>query len=83
MRFSDGLVITAARAPYQDLAGSRVEAINGRPIGEVLALVEPLAPRDNPSNLLAYGPITSGHKAGGRRRTASRPHRSRQIARKR
>jgi hypothetical protein len=56
-RFSDGLVITAARAPHGDLVGSRVEAINGRPIADVLALVEPLAPRDNPSNLLAYGPI--------------------------
>jgi hypothetical protein len=56
-RFSDGLVITAARAPNADLVGSRVEAINGRPIAEVLALVDPLAPRDNPSNLLAYGPI--------------------------
>ena len=56
-RFSDGLVVTAARAPNADLVGSRVEAINGRPIAEVLALVEPLAPRDNPSNLLAYGPI--------------------------
>ncbi len=56
-RFSDGLVITAARAPYQDLVGSRVEAIDGRPIDDVLALVEPLAPRDNPSNLLAYGPL--------------------------
>ncbi|HEX2754072.1 MAG TPA: hypothetical protein VHM48_01340 [Candidatus Limnocylindrales bacterium] len=56
-RFSDGLVITAARAPYEDLVGSRVEAVNGRPIADVLALVEPLAPRDNPSNLLAYGPI--------------------------
>ena len=56
-RFSDGLVITAARAPHADLVGSRVEAINGRPIAAVLALVEPLAPRDNPSNLLAYGPI--------------------------
>lgn len=56
-RFSDGLVITAARAPYEDLAGSRVTAINGHPIDEVLRLVEPLAPRDNPSNLLAYGPL--------------------------
>lgn len=56
-RFSDGLVITAARAPYAGLVGARVEAINGRPIGDVLALVEPLAPRDNPSNLLAYGPL--------------------------
>jgi hypothetical protein len=56
-QFSDGLVITAARAPYADLVGSRVEAIDGHPIADVLALVEPLAPRDNPSNLLAYGPL--------------------------
>ncbi len=56
-RFSDGLVITAARAPSEDLVGSRVVAIGGKPIAEVLRLVEPLAPRDNPSNLLAYGPL--------------------------
>ena len=56
-RFSDGLVITAARAPYERLVGARVEAVGGRPIADVLALVEPLAPRDNPSNLLAYGPL--------------------------
>lgn len=54
-RFSDGLVITAAKTPYEDLVGSRVTAINGHPIDDVLALVEPLAPRDNPSNLRAYG----------------------------
>ncbi len=56
-RFPEGLVITAARAPYEDLVGSRVTAINGHSIEDVLALVEPLAPRDNPSNLLAYGPL--------------------------
>jgi hypothetical protein len=56
-RFSDGLVITTARAPYEDLVGSRVTAIGGHPIDDVLRLVEPLAPRDNPSNLLAYGPL--------------------------
>jgi len=57
-RFSDGLVITAT-GPGADatLVGATVTAINGRPIAEVLALVEPLAPRDNPSNLLAYGPL--------------------------
>jgi hypothetical protein len=54
-QFTDGLVITAARPPYEDLVGSRVEAIAGRPIDEVLELVEPLAPRDNPSNLQAFG----------------------------
>ena len=53
--FSDGLVITAARPPYEDLVGSRVEAIAERPIDEVRELVEPLAPRDNPSNLKAFG----------------------------
>ena len=56
-QFSDGLVITAARAPYGDLVGSRIEAIGGRPIADVLGLVQPLSPRDNPSNLLAYGPL--------------------------
>jgi C-terminal processing protease CtpA/Prc len=34
-----------------------VTAIAGKPIADVMALVEPLAPRDNPSNLLAYGPL--------------------------
>ena len=56
-QFSDGLVITAARPPYEDLVGTRIEAIDGRPIADVLELVEPLAPRDNPSNLLAYAPL--------------------------
>jgi hypothetical protein len=56
-RFPEGLVITAARAPYADLVGSRLVAIDGHPIDRVLALVEPLAPRDSPSNLLAYGPL--------------------------
>jgi hypothetical protein len=56
-RFPEGVVITAARPPYEDLVGARVEAIGGRPIDEVLALVEPLAPRDNPSNLLAFSTL--------------------------
>ena len=56
-RFSDGLVITAARTPYEDLVGSRVVAIGGHRIEEVLPLVEPLTPRDNPSNLLAYSTL--------------------------
>ena len=59
-RFTDGLVITAARAPYEDLVGSRVTAIGGRPIDEVLRLVEPLSPRDNDSSLLAFAPRYAG-----------------------
>jgi hypothetical protein len=56
-QFSDGLVITDARAPYADLVGSRIVTVAGRPIADVLALVEPLAPRDNPSTLLGYVPL--------------------------
>ena len=59
-RFSDGLVITAARAPYEDLVGSRVTAIGGRPIDDVIRLAEPLSPRDNPSTLLAFAPRYAG-----------------------
>ncbi len=57
-RFPEGLVITAV-GPGVDrtLVGQRVTAIGGHPIDEVLALTDPLAPRDNPSNLLAYGPL--------------------------
>ena len=56
-QFRDGLVITDARAPYTDLIGSRIVAIDDQPIEKVLALVEPLAPRDNPSNLLAFATL--------------------------
>jgi hypothetical protein len=58
--FSDGLVITAARAPYEGLVGSRVRAIGGRPIDEVIRLVEPLSPRDHDSNLRAFAPRYAG-----------------------
>jgi Peptidase family S41 len=54
---SDGLLITAARAPYEGLVGSRIEAIAGHPIDEVLAQVEPLSSRDNPSNLRFMAPL--------------------------
>jgi hypothetical protein len=40
--FSDGLVITAARAPNEGLVGSKVTAIGGHPIDEVIRLVVPL-----------------------------------------
>jgi hypothetical protein len=56
-QFRNGMVITSARAPYEDLVGSRIVSIEGRPIDDVMALVEPLSPRDNPSNLLAYAPL--------------------------
>jgi hypothetical protein len=59
-RFSDGLVITATRPQDVDLVGSRVTAIGGHPIADVLRLVEPLSPRDNDSTLLAFAPRYAG-----------------------
>ena len=79
-RFSDGLVITDARPPYADLIGSRVDALEGQPIDDIMALVEPLAPRDNPSNLTAYGPLylrVSRAARRPRRRRSAGPRRSR------
>jgi hypothetical protein len=56
-QFSDGLVVTAARAPYQALVGARLVAVEGKPIAQVLALIDPLVPRDNPMTVLSYAPL--------------------------
>src|SRR5690348_16568229 len=45
--FGDDVVIVAALAPYQDLVGQRIVSIDGHPIGDVLAALDPLIPRDN------------------------------------
>jgi Peptidase family S41 len=51
--FPDGLYVTAVRAPSENLAGSRLTAIDGMPIDEVLQHLDPVVPRDNDSNLRA------------------------------
>jgi hypothetical protein len=51
--FPDGIHITAAREPNQDLVGARLTAIDGVPIEDVMARVDPVVPRDNDSNLRA------------------------------
>jgi hypothetical protein len=55
--FEEGLFITAAMAPYEELVETRVTAIGGHPIAEVLAALEPLVPRDGPATLPAFRPI--------------------------
>lgn len=49
--FPDGLRIVAAKAPYDDLIGARILEVGGTPVAEARAAVEPLVPRDNPTNL--------------------------------
>ncbi len=51
--FPEGLFVTAARAPNEDLVGSRIVAVDGVPIAEVLDRLDPVVPRDNASNLRA------------------------------
>lgn len=45
--FDEGVFITAADPRYRDLLGARIEAVNGRPIRDVLAALDPLICRDN------------------------------------
>jgi Peptidase family S41 len=54
--FSDGLFVVAALPPYRRLVGSRIVAVAGRPTGEVLAALDPLIPRDNPSTVTLLTP---------------------------
>ncbi len=54
--FDDGVYVTAALAPHGDLVGSRVEALEGRPIGDVLDALEPLVPRDGPATVRGFRP---------------------------
>jgi hypothetical protein len=46
--FADGLWIVKATRLHSDLLGSKVVAINGRPVAEAVAKLEPLIPADNP-----------------------------------
>jgi Peptidase family S41 len=58
-RFSDGVfVVATVRRPM--LVGARLVAIAGRPVEEVLRLVEPLMTRDNEMTLLANAQFSLG-----------------------
>jgi hypothetical protein len=45
--FGDDVVVVAALAPHADLIGRRITAVNGHPMADVLAALDPLIPRDN------------------------------------
>ena len=54
--FDEGLYVIDALAPYRDLVGMRVDAVNGRPTGEILAAIDPLVPRDNDTTVRLLTP---------------------------
>jgi hypothetical protein len=51
--FPEGLFITGARQPNGDLVGSRIVSVEGVPIRDVFRRLDPVVPRDSPSNLRA------------------------------
>jgi hypothetical protein len=56
--FVDGLTITeVAPGSSQDLVGGRLVSMGGHPIGDVLAAVEPLVPRDGPATVPGLRPF--------------------------
>lgn len=55
--FEEGVFITAAMDDYEGVAGSQLVSIDGHPIADVLAALEPLVPRDGPSTVPAFRPI--------------------------
>ena len=55
--FAEGVYITDALPPHEDLVGARIAAVGGEPMDDVLAAVEPLVPRDGPQTVRAHRPI--------------------------
>lgn len=55
--FEEGLFITQALPPNEELAGSRITAIGGHPAADVLAALEPLIPRDGPETVHDFRPV--------------------------
>ena len=41
------VVVVDALPPYEDLVGARIDSIEGHPIADVLAALDPIVPRDN------------------------------------
>jgi hypothetical protein len=54
--FADGLYVVDALPPYEELIGSRIEAIAGQPVADVQAAIEPLVPRDNDETVILLMP---------------------------
>jgi hypothetical protein len=55
--FAEGVYVTDAMPPHQELVGARIVALGSLPMDEVLAAVEPLVPRDGPQTVPAHRPI--------------------------
>jgi hypothetical protein len=55
--FAEGVFVTAAMAPHEDLVGARLVAVGETPIDDVLERLEPLVPRDGPATVHSFRPM--------------------------
>jgi hypothetical protein len=55
-RFAEGLFVIAAAETYREVIGAQVLSMEGHPVEEVLAAVEPLISRDNSQQVTWLGP---------------------------
>jgi hypothetical protein len=55
--FEEGVFITDAMSGYEDLIGKQIVALNGRPMAEMLDVLEPLVPRDGPQTVPGFRTI--------------------------
>ncbi|MEO8470347.1 MAG: hypothetical protein ABI573_11860 [Chloroflexota bacterium] len=54
--FPEGVVVVDALPPYEGLIGRTVASVDGHPIADVLARLDPFMPRDNPETLTLLAP---------------------------
>ncbi len=54
--FDDELVVVDAMAPYHSLVGSRIDAVDGNPVADVLSAISPLVPHDNTQTVRLVSP---------------------------
>jgi len=54
--FPEGVAVVAAMPPYGDLVGRIIGSIDGTPVADVLATLDPLIPRDNPETVTLLAP---------------------------
>ena len=54
--FGDELVIVDALPPHEGLIGARIDAVEGRPIADVRAALDPVIPRDNDQTVRLLAP---------------------------
>jgi hypothetical protein len=55
--FPEGLYVTGGAPAYRGLVGARITHVDGMPIGQVLARLDPLLPRDNATTVLTHRPV--------------------------